>query len=295
MVLDLRRLQFLREVAARGTITAAAEALAYTPSAVSQQLAVLEREIGTQLLEPRGRSVALTEAGAALAVAADEVFAAVEHALTSVEATTGQVRGPVRVGAFQSVGAALVPDAFASLDADHPGLEVHLEQADVGGLRDLRLGHLDICIDQEYSTVAHTRHVGFEHRLLLVEPVYLAVAVGSDRGPDLARYADHVWAGAQDDDAGQLLRALWADAGVDPDVRYHTDDLEVTLQVVAAGLAVGILPRLAAYRMPKGVVVHPIEGTERRVKALWRPGSIDRPAVRVVLDHLERAGAGLGS
>lgn len=291
MVVDLHRLQFLREVAARGTMTAAAEALSYTPSAVSQQLANLERDLGTALLERRGRTVVLTPAGRTLVAESEAVFAAAEHAATAVEAVAGRVAGPVHVGAFQSAGARLVPAAFATLRAEQPDLEVHFRQWTSGGLRELRLGHLEVCLDQEYDVMPHRRHEGLDARVLLTEPVFLAVPRTSDRGPDPADYRDRTWAVAPvDDECGRLVRLICGWSGFEPEVRFHTDDIEVTFQLVASGLAVGILPRLAAYRVPDEVVVHPLQGAERRVKALTRAGGADRPAIRLVLEHLERAG-----
>lgn len=292
MVLDLHRLRFLREVAARGTMAAAAEALSYTPSAVSQQLAILEKEFGTSLLERRGRNVVLTPAGRALVEGSDEVFAAAERASVAVEAVTGRVVGPVTVGAFQSAGLRLVPEALVSLRGEHPELEVHLRQDLNVDLRDLHLGHVDICIDQEYDQHPHQRHGGLDARVLLEEPVFLAVPAGEDAGPTVDAYREHTWAAADDiDECGELLRSTCRQAGYQPDVRFHTDDVEVTLRLVAAGLAVSILPRLAAHDVPAGVVLHALPGTHRRVKALTRPGTTSRPAIALVLDHLERAGA----
>lgn len=292
MVVDLHRLQFLREVAARGTMTAAAEALSYTPSAVSQQLATLEKELGTALLERRGRTVALTPAGRVLVSESDAVFAAAEHAASAVEQVAGRIAGPIHVGAFQSAGARLVPAAFSAMRTEHPDLEVHFRQWSAFGLRELQLGHLDICLDQEYDVLPHRRHDGFDARLLLTEPVFLAVPRAADNGPSLADYRQHSWAMSDtDDECGRLCRLVCSWDGFDPDVRFHTDDLEVILQLVASGIAVGILPRLAAYRVPDEVALYPIAGAERRVKALTRPEATDRPAIQLVLDHLERAGA----
>lgn len=292
MVVDLHRLQFLREVAARGTMTAAAEALNYTPSAVSQQLATLEKELGTPLLERRGRNVALTPAGRALVQESDAVFAAAERAASAVEVVAGRIAGPIHVGAFQSAGARLVPEAFRGLGEDHPELEVHFRQWTTYGLRELQLGHLDICLDQEYDVLPHRRHEGFDEHVILTEPVFLAVPRDDDAGPAVADYRERVWAMSDmDDECGRLCRLVCSWDGFEPDVRFHTDDLEVILQLVASGLAVGILPRLAAYRVPDEVVLHPIAGAERRVKALTRPEATDRPAVQLVLQHLAKAGA----
>lgn len=293
MVIDLHRLRFLREVAARGTMAAAAEALAYTPSAVSQQLAILEKEFGVALLERQGRNVALTPAGRTLVEESEAVFAAAERATVAVEAVAGRVTGPVTVGAFQSAGLRLIPVALVSLRDEFPDLEVRLRQGLNPDLRDLQLGHVDVALDQEYDLLPHTRHGGLDARVLLEEPVFLAVPSDQDAGADLAAYGARTWAGSDTrDECGELLRILSCRAGFEPDVRFHTDDVEVTLQLVAAGTAVAILPRLATYRVPDGVVLHELPGHVRRVVALTRPGSDSRPAIGVVLDHLARAADG---
>lgn len=293
MVLDLQRLQTLREVASRGTMTAAAEALSYTPSAISQQIAALERDLGTALLERRGRRVVLTPAGRALVDEAEGLFAAAARAETAVQAVTGTVVGPVHIGAFQSAGARLVPIAFRSLLREHPDLELHFRQWEFEGRREVRLGHLDLYLDQEYELVPHRRHEGFVVRTILTEPVYLAVPTATDLGPDPGAYRDWWWAVAANEHADEhaVVRAICDRAGFAPDIHFHTDDLEVILQLVAAGLAVGILARLATYRVPDGVTLHRVPGSERRVKALVRPEVADRPAVQLVLEHFERAGA----
>lgn len=291
MITDLHRLQFLREVAARGTMTAAAEALSYTPSAVSQQLSTLEKELGTPLLERRGRTVALTPAGEVLVAESEAVFVAAERASTAVEAASRRIAGPVHVGAFQSAGARLISAAFASLREEHADLVVHFAQWDVHGLRELRLGHLDIWLDQEYEALPHRRHEGLDARVLLTEPVFLAVPVSDDVGPDLHDYRGHPWVASDEgDECGRLVALLCDRHGFDPDTRFHTSDLEVTLQLVAAGLGVSILPRLATYRVPDGVRLHEVPNGERRVKALTRPEATERPALQLVLTHLERAG-----
>lgn len=289
-MLDLRRLAMLREVAARGTVTAAAEALGYTTSAVSQQLGVLEREVGTAVLERRGRNVILTAAGRALVTASGAVFAAAERALSDAQAAASKLSGRITVGTFQTVGATVIPVAFASIQEAAPELELHFTQWSNDGLRDLRLGHLDICVDHDFDLLPPPDTSGIEGRTILTEPVYLAVPKAIDRGPDPSSYADDVWVVSRTD-YGDLVRAICHRHGFEPTVRYHTDDLEVTLQLVAAGVAVGVLPRLAARDVPDRVTLHPIPHTERRLRAYTREGTAHRPALALVLDHLEQAGA----
>jgi DNA-binding transcriptional LysR family regulator len=288
---DLHRLHLLSELAARGTITAVADALAFTPSAVSQQLRTLEREVGVTLLERRGRRVALTAAGAALVTGADEVFRSTERAVAAATAAAEHVGGSVHVGAFTSVGATVIPSAFAALRRSHPRLELCLSQSQDTGLRELKLGHLDIWIDQHY-TLLHRQHDQqvTEHELL-TEPIGLAVPATIDHGPELAAYRDQAWIGSPPATAcRRLVERLGQDNGFEPDVRFLTEDPETILQLVAAGLGVAILPRLATGRLPHGVIVHPLNVASRRVLALTRAASADQPGIAVVLAALITSG-----
>lgn len=290
-MIQLNRLALLRELAARGTITAVAESLAYTPSAVSQQLSALERDLGVTLLERRGRGVVLTAAGQALADGAAGVFAAAEAATSAAVAAAESLVGPVHVGSFASIGATVIPRAFAALRWREPALQVHFRQFEDEGNRELRLGHLDIWLDQHYTALPGPDAHGLVEHQLFTEPVCLAVPAARDQGPDLAAYREEPWAGGTLDTAcGRLLRRLTDEAGFEPEVRYLTDDLEVTLQLVASGVAIALLPRLATARVPVGVSVHALDGVERRMFALTRPAALRRPVVALVLEELVEAG-----
>lgn len=291
-MVELHRLSFLRELAARGTVTAVAEALAYSPSTVSQQLAALEAEVGVALLERRGRGVVLTAAGRALAEGADHVFWATEGATAAAQAAASRLVGPVRIGSYASVGATVVPITVASLRAQEPDFDLSYQQLADDGLRQLTLGHLDIWIDQLYTALpAPTTPGVVVARKILVEPVCLAVPDSHDRGPDLRAYADATWVGGTPGSScRRLLQHLCNDAGFEPRVPYVADDLEVLLQFVAGGVATAVLPRLAMTRVPETVTVHPLQGQHRQVVALARDASVKRPAVALVLDALARTG-----
>ncbi|MEX2655227.1 MAG: LysR family transcriptional regulator [Acidimicrobiia bacterium] len=288
--MDLKRLQFLREVAARGTISAAAEALGYTPSAVSQQLSVLENEMGTPLLERQGRNVILTPAGEALVRAAADVFSAVDRAEAAVERAGELAVGPVRVGSFQSIGSTIVPRAFTALHRNRPTLEAHFIQYEYHLMRDLDLGVIDIALGQQYSNVPKRDEGRFDRKDVLVEPVFLAVP--TDSAVQSIRDAENeMWVVAPPTtDCGRNVRGVCAEAGFEPDVRFHSDDNEVTLSVVAAGLCVGILPRLGVIRPPEGVRLILLRGATRTVYANTRPGTMERPAIAAVMTELLAAG-----
>lgn len=240
MMLDLKRLRFLREVAERGTITAAAEALSYTPSAISQQISILEEELGTALLERHGRNVALTPAGKVLVAQSDSVFDAVERATAAVSEAAGDVAGKVVVGALQSVMATLLPEAVRTLSAEYPRIDLHLvELGHNDASRELRLGALDVAVDPSYSHVPNRAHRGMINHKVMDESLFLAVPA-SAKIKGVADAADWQWVAAplETCDCGRAVREICRAAGFEPEVRFETDNYEVTLQLVASVNAV---------------------------------------------------------
>src|ERR671931_1777607 len=149
-MLDVRRLRVLREVAARGTIAAAARSLAYTPSAVSQQLSALEREAGVALLDRGGGRIALTEAGRGLVRRTEAILDDLEAAEAELEATASQVGGTVRIACFPSAARALLAPALAALRERHPLLDARLEELEPeASLPALRVGEVDVAVSHE--------------------------------------------------------------------------------------------------------------------------------------------------
>ena len=147
-MLDVRRMRVLREVAAKGSFSAAAESLAYTQSAVSQQIAALEREAGTTLVERSARGVRLTDAGRALVEHADAILARLADAEAELEAISGLRGGRLRVAAFPSAGASIVPEAVARFRAAHPDSRAHARARRARGRRSmLRAGEADVAPD----------------------------------------------------------------------------------------------------------------------------------------------------
>src|SRR5215471_7263772 len=153
MELDVRRLRVLREVALRGTVTAAAESLGFTPSAVSQQLSALERESGVTLLERAGRRVRLTDAGRVLVRRTEPVLAALEEAQAALEESRDAIAGELRIAASGSIARALVIPVAARAAASRPSLRITVIESETGdAMRELLLGHLDLVIAHEYAT-----------------------------------------------------------------------------------------------------------------------------------------------
>jgi len=300
MDLDVGSLRMLRAIADTGTITGAAEALGVGQPAVSQHVRRLERRLGTALLDRSGRSVRLTEAGEALARHGATVGAALRAATAEVQALTGLRSGRVRLVAFPSSSATLVPRALVALRASHPGLSVTLDEAEPPeALRKLRSGECDVALAFDYPGVGLGRGeddlAGLVTRHLLDEPTLVALPASHPAAArddlSLADLADEPWIAGCPRCRGHLLSS--ADAcGFEPQIAYATDDYVAVLALVAAGLGVALLPDLVrpiAERQP-GVVVRRAAGTSQRtVHAVTPPDLLRVPAVAATLDALAAA------
>jgi DNA-binding transcriptional LysR family regulator len=288
-MLDLRRLRLLRELAARGTIGAVAEALSYSPSAVSQQLAQLEKEAGVPLLERVGRNVRLTAAAQTLVTHTDALLARVEEAEADLAATAEQVTGTLRVATFQSAGLYLLAPALKRLAARHPALRVEVADAEPETtLPSLALGALDLALGDEYPFLPRAPDPRLDVEPLLREHFRIMLPAGhplADGGAPvrLAALRDAPWAAGKGDShyAELTVHACRALGGFEPDVRHRSNDLMMLLALVANGQAVTLLPDLVGAERDPGVAVRDIaEGALlRTVFSAIRRGSTRRPAL----------------
>ena len=264
-MLDLHRLRLLRELHARGTVHAAADALGYTASAVSQQLAVLEREAGTPLLERVGRNVRLTAAGQVLVTHARTLLEGVEAAeaeLATVAA--GRLAGVVRIAAFQSALLRIVAPAIRTLAEVHPDIRLEATEAEVEqSAPALRLQHLDVVVGDEYQDQPRVVHPGFHRETVLRERISLVLPEDHHESaaavPSLARLAELPWAACHPGTAHHQmqLRVSRQLGGFEPDIRYTSDDFLILLELVRTTGAGALLPDLVlAYDAP-GVAVRP--------------------------------------
>jgi DNA-binding transcriptional LysR family regulator len=276
-MLDVRKLRLLRDLADRGTIAAVAAARNYTPSAVSQQLAALEREAGTALLERTGRGVTLTAAGAVLAAHAEEVLAALERATAALAATRDGLAGPLRIGAFPTAMRTLLPAALVALAREHPGLDLAVDELDPALVpARLRDGTLDVALVHDYDLVPIAPDPAIDTAPLLEETMYLAAT----RPLALADCRDEPWilAGPGTLCHTMTVRACEA-AGFPPRARHHADDFVTVLTLVAAGQGVAVVPALALRPPPPdGVVLTPLP-TRRRTRIAYRAGTGAHPAI----------------
>src|SRR6266540_5016489 len=264
-MLDLRRLRLLREVHARGTLHAAADALGYTASAISQQLAVLEREAGAQLLERVGRNVRLTAAGQVLVTHAGTLLEGMEAAeaeLATVAA--GRLAGVVRIAAFQSALLRIVAPAIGTLAESHPDIRLEVTEAEVEqSAPALRLQHLDVVVGDEYEDQPRAVHPDFHRETLLRERINLVLPADHPEAAvpkaSLARLAELPWAACQPGTGHHQmhLRVARQLGGFEPDLRYTSDDFLILLELVRTTGAGALLPDLVlAYDAP-GVAVRP--------------------------------------
>jgi len=301
-MLDVRKLLLLRELAHRSTIAAVAQALCYTPSAVSQQLAALERDAGVPLLQRTGRRVALTPAGAALAGQTEEILALLERAAAGLAAARAGLSGPLRIGAFPTAMRTILPAALVALGRDHPGLELMVTELDPAAVPDaLRSGALDVALVHEYEFVPAPRDPALDTEPLLEEAIYLASAgpapaVAEDTGGDdpVGCHRDSPWIMAS---PGTLcyemaVRACQA-AGFTPRVRHHADDFVTVLALVAAGQGVALVPQLGAIGPPPEVVLTELPA-RRRTRIAYRNGTRHHPPVSACIAAIHGAADTVG-
>ncbi|MGC0364399.1 DNA-binding transcriptional LysR family regulator [Rhodococcus sp. 27YEA15] len=288
-MLDVRRLRLLRELALRGTIVAVAQALSYSPSAVSQQLSILEREAGVPLLERTGRRVRLTPAGVNLADHAEAILQRLEQASSELVDVRHGLVGPLRIGTFPTAARSILPTALINLAREHPGLEPMVSEIDPADVADaLRAGELDLALIHDYDFVPRIPDAGLIRRPLCSEPVYLA----SDETSVVSTIdecSDSAWITAVSGTAchSMTIRACQS-AGFTPRIRHHIDEFATVLALVAAGQGVSLVPELGAVDPPPGVrlAATPIR---RRTMIAHRAGAESHPAVATVTGALRSA------
>jgi DNA-binding transcriptional LysR family regulator len=292
-MLDPRRLRVLREVAARGSFSAAAEALAFTQSAVSQQVAALERQTGTTLVERGVRPVRLTDAGRALVGHAEAVLARLDEAQQELGEIARLRRGRLRLASFPTAIATLVPAAIARFSQRHPEVDVTVaDDHHQGLLARLARWELDLALIYDHEALPEPE-VRLERTALLDDPFELVVP---DRHP-LARrasvalheLAEETWIGGTPEGAyARIVLHSCHVAGFTPRVIFGSDDYNAVLAFVAVGLGVAVLPRLALTLPRPGlarVALH--DPPVRRVAAARLAASFRSAATSSMLDILK--------
>jgi DNA-binding transcriptional LysR family regulator len=292
-MVDLRRLRTLRALADHGTLAAAADALHLTPSAVSQQLAALEREVGHPLLEPAGRSVRLTPAAHVLLEHAHALFAQLER--LEGDLAGDEPRGELRVGGFPTALAGLVAPAARRLRATAPRLQLRvLEEETPEAVASLLCRDHDVIVGMECSAAPQDGDARFHRRELLDDTLDACVSVGHPLAGqariELGALAGETWVAPPVGwSCDEVLHAGCRAAGFTPRVVHRAGDWQAVLALVSAELGVSLVPRLAQAAPPPGVVILPLAGVapRRQVFTACRAGAEAAPAVRAVLDALQ--------
>jgi DNA-binding transcriptional LysR family regulator len=305
VMLDARRLRLLSEFAERGSIAATAAALGYTPSAVSQQLTALEREAGAVLLDRTARSAELTDAGWRLVGHARRILAMIESAEADLSAREQEPQGRVVVTAFPTAAAAFAPALAHSLRV-HPGLTLLLRQTQrAEGLRPVRSGEADIALVDDWSgrlpgqQPQNQQGLLAFHRLLrdpLVLVVPRAHPVAGRSRIQMRALREEAWmVTPEGEPSRQAVDRLFANAGGAPPVSWEFEGLGTILSLVAQGIGIAAVPRLALAAGAGRVAVRQLPGAvpARDVYAVVRASSVRRPATSVALAALHAAAESL--
>ena len=299
MELTLHHLRLLREVAAQGTITAAADTLGYTSSAVSQQLAGLERACGVAVLERVGRNIRLTDAGRELVRRADALLADAEEALVAVERVGGTAQGLVEATVYESVASALLPALLRELRRRHPDLELRTRQVDPDlAIDELLHGTTDLAFAIDYPTAPAPVVRDIERWTIIDDRFHLIVAEADPLTAavvDLAALADRRFISSPVEmSCGRWVRDACRAAGFEPLIAHALDDYPTALKLVAAGEGVALVPDLGLVDPPPGIRTLELrEPLSRTVQLAVRRASAQRPALIAIREALEHVAAEL--
>jgi len=290
---DVARLRVLAAVADQGTLAAAADALHLTPSAVSQQMSKLEREARCRLIERHGRRVRLTEEGELLAKHARRILGAIAEAESDLDERRGQVIGDLSIGAFPTAARGLLPGVLVTMATRYPRLRVTVREIEpYEGMTKVARGDLDIVIAADWTIAP-----------VVVPDRMLCTDIGSDRA-DIALPLVHPLATRP----GLLLEELTGEpwiacpegticydwlvrmvrtTGHEPRIVHQAAEFATQLALVAAGLGIAVIPRLAREHLPPGTVLIPVTPTvSRRIFATWREETARRPSIKAFLDTI---------
>jgi DNA-binding transcriptional LysR family regulator len=297
-MLNVQRLRVLREVARQGSFSAAAEALSFTQPAVSKQIATLEREAGAKLLERTPRGIQLTEAGQVLIDHTEVILARLSAAEQQLEALQALECGRVRLAAFPSADAMLVPEAIAIFDGRYPDVALSLEEAlSDDCLALLRAGEVDLAVVSDYGGQSAWDPEGIE--LIELADDQMCVALSRDHplaGKDVVRVkdlADEIWIEGLNPQCFIPLRNACAAAGFEPKVCFRSTQWLGKQGLVAAGVGVTLIPSLAAGGVRDDIALRPLgpNPPSRKVYAAVLPDSDSCSGVDAMVGVLREATA----
>jgi molybdate transport repressor ModE-like protein len=299
-MLDSRRLRVLLHVARSGSLAAAAQELGYTPSAVSQQIRALERELGTVVIERRGRGVALTEPGRALVAHAERIVDALGAAEAEIQAIAGLRTGVLRLGWFSTAGAILVPRAIARFRERHPQIELAIEEADPDQCAQrLREGELDLAVVYEFRD-DEALPADLRLRPLLDDRLRIALPPGhrlaQRKRIRIAELAEETWIqGVRHGPTLGTLPGACRKAGFEPKIAFQTDDPMAWQGLVAAGVGIAVIPQLTLPSARPDIAVRELDAPSltRTVSVAMPLGRYRPPAAEGMSDALSEVAAEL--
>ncbi|HWB22450.1 MAG TPA: LysR substrate-binding domain-containing protein [Gaiellaceae bacterium] len=293
-MLNVARLRLLRELAVTGSMAAAAESLSFTPSAISQQIAALERETDVTLIEKHGRGVRLTDAARTLVEHTELILNEIARAEADLDAVKHFQLGSLTIGAFPSSGTHLVPTAIRSFADRYPGVRIQLTELEPEqSLPLLQSGELDLALASEYDLVPLSSK-NYEQETLLHDPM---LVVHSDAWPeqhgavDLADLQGERWIAPAPGTAIHefTLRACQG-SGFQPDITSTWTDFQVVQSLAAQGFGVAFVPHLALDPPRAGIVARPTSTPlNRRIFAAWRTGTTRAPLIAAIVEQFRIA------
>ena len=300
-MLDVKRLRILREVSQRGSFSGAADTLYLSQSAVSQQIATLEREVGMTLLDRTREGPKLTDAGRVLVSHAEAAIARLEEAERELAAIAGLEGGELRLASFPSASATVLTEAVSSFHRSHPGVRLSVIDAEPEeSLPGLRGGEIDLALTFDYESVPAEEERDLDRTLVLTESMYVALPKShplADRAVvPLAELADHEWlCGSRPSSCGAAVVQACRSAGFEPAIGFESDDYHVMQGFIAAGLGVTLLPDLALPTLRAELVVRATDppAPARRVWAVTRAAGARSPATDEMLRILVDVGGSL--
>jgi DNA-binding transcriptional LysR family regulator len=301
-MLDVKRLRILREVAVRGSFSAAADALYLSQSAVSQQVATLEREVGMSLLDRTRDGPKLTDAGRVLVGHAEAAMARLEEAERELAAIAGLGGGELRLASFPSASATVLTEAVSVFHRRHPKVRLTIAEAEPEeSLPRLRGGELDLALTFDYPSVPTAEDRDLDRTLVLTESMHLALPrshpLAEERMVSLAKLADEQWlCGNRPSSCGEVVLRACRDAGFEPRIGFESDDYHVMQGFIAAGLGFTLLPDLALPTLRSDLVVRPTDppAPERRVWAATRAEGARSPATEEMVSIMVEVGEAYG-
>jgi DNA-binding transcriptional LysR family regulator len=303
-MLDVKQLRVLRAVAEHGSFSAAAEALSYTQPAISQQVAALEKQTGTTLVDRTSRGVRLTDAGLALVDHAEVVLARLAAAEAELEAMAGIRGGRVRLASFPTAGASLMPPAVALFTQRHPDVELSfVEREPEEAAQMLRAAELEVALVFEYAEYNQPElerfYEGIELHRLVDDPMYLALPLGHPAANKprvrLRDLSDETWIQESGNHSwcGRFHETACLAAGFKPKVGFRSDDYNVVQGLVAAGVGISVLPGLSLTNVREDIAIRSLgpNPPTRRIAAATLAGRYRSPATEAMLGILEEVAA----